>query len=67
MDSLIVICCSCMRQRVGPGKAENYADAPAGGYPADALFSHTYCPDCIKKHFGFDLDEANTCSPEDEA
>ena len=62
MGPIIVVCCFCQRQRVDPGEAEIYADAPAGGYPRDARISHTYCPKCLWERFGVEPEETNTSS-----
>jgi hypothetical protein len=66
VEPIIVVCCVCQRQRVGPGKAEIYADAPSGGYPPDVRLSHTYCPKCLWERFGIEPEDANTCSPTEE-
>lgn len=64
MGPIVTVCCVCQRQRVGPGDAEIYADAPAEGYPPDARISHTYCPKCLWERLGIEPEEANTSSQE---
>jgi|GEM_PF-5902014 len=49
-DELIVVCCGCQRLRVGPldfVEADERIDAKR-----DSV-SHTLCPDCADRHYGF--------------
>jgi hypothetical protein len=50
-SSLIVVCSHCHRQRIGDDETGVWVDAPAGGYPKDALISHSACGPCDEARY----------------
>jgi hypothetical protein len=45
-QSIIVVCESCHRQRIGDDDTGTWIDAPTGGYPKGAAISHGCCGPC---------------------
>ncbi|HRE84532.1 MAG TPA: hypothetical protein PLN52_26045 [Opitutaceae bacterium] len=53
-DELLIVCCGCNRQRVGPLE---FVPSPADlAQKAPESISHTLCPECAEKHYGFSRD-----------
>lgn len=53
-DELVIVCCGCHRQRVSP--LEFIASPIDLAQKAPESISHTLCPECAEKHYGFSRD-----------
>lgn len=53
-DDYLIVCCGCKRLRVGPLE---FVEVPLGDLFENAeSISHTLCPDCAFRHYGFSRD-----------